>query len=162
MVIRKILLLSFRVSFQLPTGHYSLATLGQVQFILSQITLNSPPSALRQTFVTDWDFRPSASGLQGGLALKLLPKEHVQAHSPCAQLPAKFAKSYSEAWVQTMPPFCQHPPALDCALPESRHQDLHCYTVPPHTALQLVPGNCPTHIDGMKEGMEGGGRTHKG
>lgn len=54
MVIRKIILLSPRVSFQLPTGHYSLAALGQVQFTLSQITLNlPPPSALRQTFVTD-------------------------------------------------------------------------------------------------------------
>lgn len=116
-IIMKIPLLSFRLSFQLPTGHYFLATLEQGQFTSSQITLNPPPpSALRQTFVTDWDCKPSASGLRGALALKLLPKEHVQAHCPCAQLPAKFPKSYSEAWVQTTPLFlpAAPPPTRSC------------------------------------------------
>lgn len=42
------LLLSFRFFLHLPAGHYTLATLGQVQLTLSPITLNSsPPLALR-------------------------------------------------------------------------------------------------------------------
>lgn len=36
-------------------------------------------------------------------------------------------------------PSCQHPRALECALPEGRHQDL-CYALHPHTPLQLAPG----------------------